>query len=101
MLVRKGDCKRCGACCVLAVKAAALDSRELREWAEVRRIQVLDGEEGEAVLMVKSPCPHLEFGLIGQASCKLQENKPLRCRKFPAGPEDLLAGCGFYFGEAG
>jgi len=84
MLIRKGQCNRCGECCVLRI----------------------DKETGKKIY-----CEHFEFR-DGKGFCKIYEDRPKNCRIFPViskgypeGNFNTMPGrnvkncCGYYFEE--
>lgn len=72
-LIRKGQCNRCGQCCI-----------------------------GKTYSEPRIDCPNLEFK-EGKAFCKIYEDRPESCRDFPTSAEELtgfsipIKNCGFYF----
>jgi Fe-S-cluster containining protein len=71
MLIKKGQCKRCGKCC---------------DWG-------LDGWPCKHLIPYKLKSGNILY------ICAIYPNRPEVCKEFPKEPGDLLPGCGFYFEE--
>lgn len=98
---RTGECKRCGICCRIALRATAQAGRDnaLVEWACVRELEMESGADGLTSIYAIQPCPRLAEGEDGMAMCTIYDYRPQLCREYPGDAGMITAGCGFRFEE--
>ena len=93
--IRKGKCKRCGKCCTMKHlwnSMSKLDKEALKMMAP----ELYEMMEKAAKEDVK--CPYLKYE-NGIAVCTIYPFRPTFCAEYPATPDDLIPGCGYYFEE--
>lgn len=88
---RKGECKRCGACCK-SVRIPCASKPDI-PWVEAHGGEVLV-IDGKFYMEFPFPCENLAGNV-----CLVYEVRPFSCRMGPTGKKDLAKGCGFSFEE--
>ncbi|PIQ95532.1 MAG: hypothetical protein COV67_14410 [Nitrospinae bacterium CG11_big_fil_rev_8_21_14_0_20_56_8] len=104
MLIRTGECTRCGECCrtvhITVVRDVTLrqhgNLEELKRYLEYRGIRVV-GEDAEANALfyaIDVPCSQLTL----DNRCRVHNTpgQPLLCHRYPTGPDDIEE-CGYRF----
>lgn len=91
LLVRVGNCRRCGRCCDKSLAQPDIWEKMMRSNKPDVRIY-----EGKAFSRV---CPSLERQEDGTTRCRCYKTRPPICREFPRKPDDLkmIPECGFKF----
>ena len=83
--LRRGSCRRCGACCDPATLPARLEAYR---------------QHGALLVITQYPdgCRHFRRE-NGRATCAIYPHRPKICQLFPLFPVDIAAlpTCGFYF----
>lgn len=111
MLVRKGECKRCGHCCMY--ERLLMSTNEDQKDITYRRTRATTskeyGEEGLIVLIQQQMCPYLSIKKKGKDKgkymCRLHPSvssggRPEKCDEYPKNPGDQLSeDCGYYWEE--
>ena len=73
-MTKQYECKRCGWCCehirISCILTPYLPKQE-REWHKIRGIEIKKG----GIIIIKSPCPYLNYNIDFQAYCEIQERK--------------------------
>ena len=85
VLVRTGQCDRCGKCCHLSNLLTAPANSDIDLFV--------------SPLMNFIRCTHFEYDEFGRATCKIfnDPNRPPCCALHPSSPASLIKGCGYKF----
>lgn len=106
-LVRVGECKRCGACCLTARMSLSKNGlaggnivaiRDLLRWWSLRPKAFVREGEDTIEFGIDLPCKFLVFE-DGKANCLINDNKPQLCRDFPTRPVPQCPGYKFVLSD--
>ena len=112
-MVRKGECNKCGLCCMHAGWFSIWADPQMLEYLRARhsdmRIEEYPEsrcpeypERHEINILVPNRCQHLVDRGHGISTCAIHgDTKPELCKVHPTAPDTLWPGCGFWFEEAG
>lgn len=93
--VRKGECKKCGKCCMYDRITVPHATPEEKEYYSKRAAQLWEVDDG-FVIIIHNRCPYL----AEDNTCSIYgtDEYPKVCRNYPADEESLfIEDCGFYF----